>query len=324
MSVNFTGNTSIPGVFTIGWFRFPKSADNNNEVVVIFYDIFVVLSLLTDPFLLYVIVKTYNGSSGKNSSILLAFICLTNIFVTVVGTIKLIGSADVDYGIIARVKSIFLPMYYITTFCLALNNYALIVTPLKFQTLSPKPKTIVGCLEFVWVILALVFVLTPALVSDFDQYARVMLITVVGLCWLESIVVLVMYTRILFALYERKITLRKTLNMSRSKQGLVVIKQNSRLARVLFLYIIVLVLFTLPLFTTVILEPYCQSKCNRSLLLRFSLYTIPLGMSMPVVHVIHWLFFKPLYFKEVKRLLRKLVAFFGMKERHEIAIETNS
>ncbi len=308
MSTNFTRNTSIPKVFTIGWFRFPTSVDTNYEVVIILHDILVVVSFFINPILLYVIIKTFRNSSGKNSGILLASICLTNIFVTGFGVLQLFSGSAVDHEIMSRAMSIFLPMYYVTTFCLALNNYWLIVTPLKFQTFSPKPKTMASILGLVWITLTLVLVATPSLVSDFDQ--TIMLTTIVALCWFTSIVIAIMYAKILLTLYQRKITLHKTLNMSRSRQGLVVIKQNARLAQVLFFYILVLVVLTLPLYTSVVLALHCSS-CDNPALVKFSVYAIPAAMCVPVIHVFHWLLLTPQYYREVKRLLNKVFVFCG-------------
>ena len=312
MFANFTGNTSIPEVFTIGWFRFPTSVDENYEVIIVLHDILVVLSFLTNPILLFIIIKTFGKSSGKNSGILLASICLTNIFVFSFGVIKIFGGSAIDYGIMTRVMSIFLPMYYFAIFCLALNHYGLIVTPLKFQILSPKPKTMVGILGIVWITMTLGLV-APSLASDFDLYVKVTITTVVALCWLASIIIAIMYTRILLTLYQRKLTLHRTLNMSRSRQGLVVIKQNTKLAKVLSFYTLVLVVLTLPLYTSVILALHC-SKCDTPVMTKFTLYCLPPGMSVPIIHVFHWLLATPQYYREVKRLIKKVFAFCGKKE----------
>ena len=313
MSANFTGNTSIPEVFTIGWFRFPTNVDENYEVIIVLHDILVVLSFLVNPILLFIIIKTFGKSSGKNSGILLASICLTNIFVFSFGVIKIFGGSAIDYGIMTRVMTIFLPMYYFATFCLALNHYGLIVTPLKFKTLSPKPKTMVGILGIVWITMTLGLVVAPSLASDFDLYVKVTITTVVALCWLVCIIIAIMYVRILLTLYQRKLTLHRTLNMSRSRQGLVVIKQNTKLAKVLSFYTLVLVVLTLPLYTSVILALHC-SKCDTPVMTKFTLYCLPPGMSVPIIHVFHWLLATPQYYREVKRLIKKVFAFCGKKE----------
>ena len=305
MSANFTGSASIPEVLTIGWFRFPIDIDMNFEVVEILHHILVVLSFLTNPILLYIIIKT---STGKNSGLLLAIICLTNIFVTGFGFIKIISGSLINDDIMSRVMSISLPMYYLATFLLALNNYGLIVIPLKFKTLSPKPKTLVGILGLVWVTVTLVLVIGPSLVN-FDD--TMILTAVVAFCWSATIIIAIMYAKILLTLYRRKVTLRRTLNVSGSRQGVVVIKQNTRLAKVLLFYILVLIVLTLPLYTSIMLEMRC-SQCDKRTLVMFSVYSLPATMTLPVIHVFHWLLFTPLYYIEVKRLVKK--AFFCWKK----------
>ena len=302
MSANFTGNASVPEVLTIGWFRFPIDIDMNYEVIVILHHVLVVLSLLTNPILLYVIIKTLNNSTGKNSGLLLAIICLTNIFVTGFGFIKITIGSVINDDIMARVMSISLPMYYLATFLLALNNYGLIVIPLKFKTLSPKPKTLVGILVLVWVTVTLVLVVAPSF-GNFDN--TVILTAVVAFCWSATIIIAIMYAKILLTLYRRKVTLRRTLNVSGSRQGMVVMKQNTKLAKVLLFYILVLIVLTLPLYTSVMLEIRC-SQCDKHALVMFSGYTLPAAMTMPVIHVFHWLLLTPLYYKEVKRLVMKV------------------
>ena len=178
----------------------------------------------------------------------------------------------------------------------SLNHYGLIVTPLKFQILSPKPKTMVGILGIVWITMTLGLV-APSLASDFDLYVKVTITTVVALCWLASMYYYCynhVYTRILLTLYQRKLTLHRTLNMSRSKQGLVVIKQNTKLAKVLSFYTLVLVVLTLPLYTSVILALHC-SKCDTPVMTKFTLYCLPPGTSVPIIHVFHWLLATPQY-----------------------------
>ena len=313
MFTNITRNTSIPEFFTIGWFRFTIDGDQNYEVILILHDILVIMSFLTNPILLYIIIKTLPTSSGKNSSILIGNICVTNIIVSGFGSVKVIVSSVVDYGIMTRVMSIFLPMYYFVTFCLALNNFGLIVTPLKFQLYSPKPKTLIGILGFVWITVTLVLVIAPSLASDFNTYVKVMLTAIVALCWLAGIIVAIMYTKILLTLYQRKLTLHRTLNLSNSKQGLIVIKQNRRLATVLSFYTLVLVVFTLPFFTGILLILHC-SECDNPSLVSFTLYALPFGMSIPIIHVFHWLIATTQYKREMKRLIKKALAFCVKKD----------
>lgn len=143
------------------------------------------------------------------------------------------------------------------------------------------------------------------LASDSDLYAEIMLTTVITVCWFASILVALMYKKILFALYQRKVTLRRTLNMTRSRQGLLVIKQNTRLAKTLFFYILVQVVLTLPLYTCLVLAMQC-TWCNQLVMMKFCLYAIPGGMCMPVIHVFHWLFLTPQYYREIKRLAQKM------------------
>ena len=287
----------------IGWFRFSSDIDINYELILILHHFLVALSLFTNPILLFVIIKTLSKSTGKTSGILLASISLGNIFISGFGFVKIISGSVVNDDVMARVMSIFLPMYYIKTFCLALNNYGLIVTPLKFKTLSPKPATLVCILGLIWMILTVVLVVLPG-VLHFDP--TVMLTTIVASCWCASIIIAVMYVKILVTLYQRKGRLRRTLNVSASRQGLLVMKQNTRLAKVLSVYILALVVLTLPLYTSVMLQIRC-SRCDTRALVMFSGYSIPPAMTVPVIHVVHWLLATPLYYKEVKALVKKLL-----------------
>lgn len=119
MSDKLTWNTSIPDreVFAIGWFQFPVNIDKNYGVVVVFHDVLVVLSFLTNPILLFIIVKTFGSSSGKNPAILLGSICLINVLVASFGLMALIGSFGIDSGIMT--------MSFVSVFSNVLCDYLL-------------------------------------------------------------------------------------------------------------------------------------------------------------------------------------------------------
>lgn len=319
--LNRTGNvgniTKARGqeFYVTGWFRFPIEDGINYEVIEILHDTFIVLSFLLNPVLLCMIIKNPGSSTRSNFSILLASLCLVNILASSFGVVQLLDTLIrpndtriISYEIMTRVMSIILPKYYTSTFLLALNNYGMIVRPLRFKIFAPKPGKMILITLSLWFGIGVVFVVPPYLVKDFNNYVNIMMTIVVVLCWLIVVVIMGMYIKILKTLRHRKFALQRTFNMNSSKQGLVVIKQNSRLARVLLFYIVIMVLSTLPLFTSLILVMHCP-QCNQTANAKFCLYMIPVSMTMPIVHAFHWLVSTPQYYKELKRLTKQLLVF---------------
>ena len=154
--------------------------------------------------------------------------------------------------------------------------------------------------------MATTFGVAASFVEDFAEYMKITMTVLVSFCWLVTLIILAMYIQILTTLYRRKRDLKRHFNLSSSKQGSLVIKQNTKLAKVLFVYIAIIVTFTLPLYTSLILVMYC-SQCNQRTAMKFSLYMIPISISMPVFHAVHWMIFFPQYYNEIKNMARRVL-----------------
>ncbi|XP_046848623.1 uncharacterized protein LOC124442185 [Xenia sp. Carnegie-2017] len=313
MYFNLTRNNSEPNFFDLGWFDFPTNVVDNYEVMVAVHNILVLLSLLSNLILLYVIYKTFH-STGKNNSLLLICTCICNIFVygfAILNMIFRFGTAFMVRGL-----SIYLPTYYLITLGLALNNYGLIVTPIKFQVLSPKPRTVIAIVGPVWIILSFVLLIVPSFVKDIQLYTKTLLTTEVGICWIVTIILSLLYFKITKTLYHRKKTLLKTFNLSEQQQGSVIIAKNSRLAKVMFIYNLELIVLTLPIYTCVVIQSIVYDGENLTLS-RIIFILIPLVISLPLVHVIHWLFVSPQYYQEIKRIVGKILNLFQRKSQEQ-------
>ena len=138
-----------------------------------------------------------------------------------------------------------------------------------------------------------------------EDYRNITQTTVIAFCGFITILMVVMYWSILKALCRRKKELLSTLNVTASRQGLLVIKQNSKLAMVLFLYILLMVLLSPPFATIILLINNCPS-CNNPTMFKVAFHMIPLGLIMSFLFPIHWLLGTPQYYKEIKRLASKL------------------
>ena len=295
-----------PNYFTIGWFKYPVGIEENYKVVSDVHDGLIVVSLILNPVLLAVIIKNHASITQTNSSILLAASCLINITVNCFGVLHFFGDF-VSYELMATALSMFIPMYYIIMFLLALNTFGLIVRPLAYKILAPtKPRTVALYLFLTALLMATIFGVATSFVEDFAEYMMITMTVLVSFCWLLTLIILAMYIQILRTLYRRKRDLKRHFNLSSSKQGSLVIKQNTKLAKVLFAYIVIIVTFTLPLYTSLILVMYC-SQCNQRTAMKFSLYMIPISMSMPLFHAVHWMIFTSQYYKEIKRLARRVL-----------------
>ena len=295
-----------PDYFSIGWFKYPVGIEENYKVVSDVHDGLIVVSLILNPVLLAVIIKNQGSITQTNSSILLAANCLINITVNCFGVLHFFRDL-VSYELMATALSMFIPMYYIIMFLLALNTFGLIVRPLAYKILAPtKPRTVALYLFLTALLMATIFGAAKSFVDDFAEYMKITMTVLVSFCWLLTLIILAMYIQILRTLYRRKRDLKRHFNLSSSKQGSLVIKQNTKLAKVLFAYIVIIVTFTLPLYTSFILVMYC-SQCNQRTAMKFSLYMIPISMSMPLFHAVHWMIFTSQYYKEIKRLARRVL-----------------
>ena len=299
---------SSPDYFSIGWFRYPVAIEENYMVISDIYNGLMVVSLFLNPVLLAVIIKNPGSTTQTNSSISLAAYCLMNITISCFGVLNFFGDF-VSYKLMATVLSMFIPMYYIIMFLLALNTFGVIVKPLTYKTLAPtRPRTVALFLFVTALLMVTIFGVAASFVKDSVEYVKIAMTIVVPLCWLGTLSILAMYIQILATLYRRKRDLERRFNLSNTKQGFLVIKQNTKLAKVLFAYIASMVTFTLPFSTSLILVMYC-SQCNLRTAMKFSLYMIPIAMCMPVVHALHWMIFTPQYYKEIKRLARRGLVF---------------
>ena len=306
--------TLTKNVVIVGWFKFPAEISVDYKVTGVLHDIVIVVSLLLNPVLLWMIVKNPGSKTRTNSSILIGSLCVVNIVLSGFGFVHFVDDLTrsdddniISYKMMSTVMSIFLPKYYASTFLLALLNYGMIVTPLKFQTLAPKkPRTMVLITFVIWIGLTAACVIGPFFVEDFDNYMEIIVTVQMSISWLVTFVIVVLYAKILSTLRHRKVALKTTLNVANSRQGWMVIKQNTKLSNVLFFYIAILVLCTLPLFTSVMLVLHCP-QCNQKAITKFCLYMTPVSMSVLVFHALHWLFYTLQYRKEIKRLCGRML-----------------
>ena len=309
-------NTTYPDFVYIGLFRFPFNPDENYKLIDDSQGIAHVVSLLVNLVLLGIIIKNPGSKKRTASSILLISLCILNLIVSTIGVVHFTDSSLrpdstrlITNKMIAFLMSIMLPKYYSNTFLLALINYGLIVKPLRFKTLAPeKPRTMVLIILLLWLVSSVAFAIPPLLVEDFENYAETAVTVLVSLCWFITLVIVVIYVKILVALRRRELSLERQFNASSSNQGKLVLKQNKKLAKVLYLFITLMVLFTLPLYTSYLVLLYCF-RCRQRAFVKFSLYLTPVFMALPLFFPLHWLFGTPQYYKEFKRLIRRVLVF---------------
>lgn len=304
--------TNATEYLVLGWFKYPKSIDVNYDVLELLYITVCMLSMPLNIILLAIIIKNPGSKTRSNMSIILGSLCVLHI---TAGCLIAANQFDImlrrgeerliSNNIVTGVLAMTHAKYFASTFLLALNTFAMIVKPLLYKALSPKPRNMVLITLALWVATGGACLTLPFFLDDYIQITHT---TVISFCWLITILMMVMYWRILKTLCRRKKELLSTLNVTASRQGLLVIKQNSKLAMVLFLYILYMVILTLPFGTLILLMINCP-PCNNTTTFKIVLYTIPLGLVMSFLFPIHWLLGTPQYYKEIKRLASKLIMF---------------
>ena len=294
----------------LGWFKYPKSIDVNYDALELVYITFSLSCLPLNIILLAIIIKNPGSKTRNNISIILGSLCVLHLAANIViaanqfdimsrrGEERLISN-----NILTGVLAMTFVKYYASTFLLALNTFAMIVKPLLYKALSPKPKNMVFITLTLWLVTGGVCFTLPFFLEDYRNITQT---TVIAFCWFITVLMVVMYWSILKALCRRKKELLTTLNVTASRQGLLVIKQNSKLAMVLFLYILFMVLLSLPLATIILLINNCPS-CNNPTMFKVAFHMIPLSLIMSFLFPIHWLLGTPQYYKEIKRPASKLI-----------------
>ena len=309
-------NTSNPTLyFAAAWFRFPVEPEENIEVIKVLLDILLITALLLNFILLWIIWKT-EKKPLSSMTMLLVDLCIVNILAVIFAIVNTIRKhrnafSGTSYKVEAIMLSILLPKYYPSIFLLTLIRYAMIVKPLKFKLIDPrKVKTTKIFVGFHWVATTVVLIITPIVYEDFDKYVKVMVMIIMCCSWTFTAVMAYMCIRILHTLWKRQNNLRSRFNVTQTLQGSIALHQNKRLAKVLFMFIVTLVILSLPSNTAYLFILYCQ-QCNQRVLVKFCLYTFPMFIGVPAWHALHWLIATPLYYIELKRQANKLVVFFS-------------
>ena len=296
----------------MAWFRLPIEPGETIPAVEVLNDILIITGIILNIVLLWMIWKNPEKKPRNNKALLLANLCIVNLVVTIFGSIcsietKLESARICTYKSGAILTSLVLPKYYPSVFLLTLTQYALIVKPLKFQTMDPrKNTTTIAFICINWLVVAAVMIITPNFVHDFDEYLKAMVLLLVCLCWIITVAIAYMYMRTLYTLWKRSDILQEKLNVSGTEQGSVIISQNIRLAKTMFFFIVSVVIFTLISNTAYLFLLYC-SECDQHALVKVCLYTMPLFMATPAVILpINWIIGTPQYWKELKKRVRKL------------------
>ncbi|CAB4003205.1 ---NA--- [Paramuricea clavata] len=307
-----TNTTEREEYFMVGWFKYPKDLDINYDLLQLLYIIIIITSLPLNVIFLAMIIKNPGNKTWTNMSIILASLSIMNLAANGVSTVNevyKIYEGDqmtlISNNVMTSILAMAFTKYYVSTFLLAFITYAMIVKPLLYKAMSPKPRTMVFIILALWLTAAGVFLILPLFIDD---YSDIMQTIVAVFIWLFTFVMAIMYAKILTTLRRRKRELQSTLNVAASRQGLLVIKQNSKLATTLFLYIVSLVLQTLPITTCLFLLINCP-PCNKPLTITLILHLLPPALLMSVLFPIHWLFGTPQYYNEIKRLASKLMTF---------------
>jgi hypothetical protein len=304
--------------FSLAWFRFPIEPEENIKVIEVLFDIILGMSLVSNIILFWMIWKNPDKKPRSSKDLLLANLSIVNVLSTLFGVVARIDNhvrssslsrMTLTHKAGAIMLSIILPKYYPSVFLLTLTQYGMIVKPLKFKSMDPqKVKTTMIFLGIHWVLTTAVLIIIPIVYEDFDKYLKVMVTVIVCLSWVIIAFIAYMFIRILHTLWKRHNNLKKRFNVSATQQGTVAIRQNTRLARVLFVFIATLVLCSLPSNTTYLFILHC-SQCDQRVLVKACLYTLPLFLALQVIHPIYWLIATPTYYKELKRQARKLLVF---------------
>jgi hypothetical protein len=307
---NHSNTTEPIEYFMVGWLKTPKDPDVNYDVLQLLYNIIYIASLPLNVIFLAMIIKNPGSKTWTNMSIILASISMLHLIANggnAVNQIYKIFQGDqmifIGDKVIANVLAMTLTELFVSTFLLALSTYGLIVKPLLYKALSPKPRTMLFIILTLWLTAGGAFVILPLFVDDSNDVIQII---VLSFCWLITFIMAFMYCKIISTLWRRKRELQSTLNVATSRQGLQVIKQNSKLVTVLFLYILFMVLMSLPLATCLLLLVVC-SPCNNALTIKFILYLLPPSFFMSAWFPVHWLLGTPQYYKEMKRLASKLL-----------------
>jgi hypothetical protein len=301
--------------FSLAWFRFPIEPEENIKVIEVLFDIILGMSLVSNIILFWMIQKNPDKKPRSSKDLLLANLSIVNFLSTLFGVVASIDNhvrpskATWTYKAGAIMLSIILPKYCPSVFMLTLTHYGMIVKPFKFKSMDPqKVKTTMIFLGINWVLTTAVLIIIPIVYEDFDKYLKVMVTVIVCLSWVTIAFIAYMFIRILHTLWKRHNDLKKRFNVSATQQGTVAIRQNTHLARVLFVFIATLVLCSLPSNTTYLFILHC-SQCDQRVLVKACLYTLPLFLALQVIHPIYWLIATPTYYKELKRQARKLLVF---------------
>lgn len=302
--------TNTTEYLLLGWFKYPKSIDVNYDAFEVVYITLCVLSLPLNTLFLAIIIKNPGSKTWSNMSIILGSLCvlhLTANTLTAVNQFDVMSRRNVERlisnDIITGVLAMTYAMFFASTFLLALNTFAMIVKPLLYKTFSPKSRNMVCITLVLWLAAGGVCLALPFFLEDYREITQM---TATVFCWFVTVLMIAMYWSILRTLCRRKKELQSTLNVTASRQGLLVIKQNSKLALVLFLYILYMVLLTLPISTCLLLIINCP-QCDNTTTFKITLYMIPLSLSMSTLFPIHWILGSPQYYKEIKRLASKLL-----------------
>ena len=318
----------IPEYFEIGWFRFPPDPNNNYEVVKIVNEILVVFTFLPNPLLLWMIAKNPGRKPRSNTAILMANLCVVNLIAAGVALMDIIdyrsGSNVLSHKVKTIILSIILPMYYPCMVLSTLIYYAIIVKPIHFKNLDPrKVRTVKVSILCLWLLTTAIFLITPFFVQDFEFYVKVMMTCVTCGSWIVTVFIAYLYIRILHTLFKRNRDLKNKFQASTTRQGMIVIRQNVRLAKLLLCFIISLVISTLPLLTLYLFILYSPESVSQGLA-RLCLYTTPLFLIVPASYAVHWLLGIPQYYRELKRLLRGLFMPCRSSRRVKREIDPNS
>ncbi len=315
MSSDLVNTSNSLRYFSFIWFRFPIEPEENITVIEVLDDILLVTTFLLNIILLWMIWKNPDKKPRNHRALLLANLSVINVFAALFGFVLMVEhrtelfNTTWSYKAGAIMFSLLLPKYYPSMFFLTLIQYAMIVKPLKFRSIDPsKVKTTKTFLVIQWVVTTVVLIITPICYENFDKYLKGLVMVSVCLSWIVTAGIAWMYIRILQTLWKRQNDFKRRFNVSETEQGAVALRQNRRLARVLFFFIVTLVLFSLPSNTAYLFILYCP-QCNQRALVKACLYSLPLFIALPTIHSVHWLIGTPSYCKELKRLARKILVF---------------
>jgi hypothetical protein len=319
---NQSNTTELVEYFMVGWFKYPKDLDINYDVIELLYNIFTILSLPLNLLFLAMIIKNPGSKTRSNMSIILASLSTLNIVTNGLTTINYVSTVYRENGkelisikVLTCVLAISFTKYFFSMFLLALITYGMIVEPLRYKVLSPKPRNMLLIIMVLWLASAGMLLFVPLLIDDFAPTIQNI---VVIFCWLLTFIIMAMYYKIIITLWRRRRDLQRTLNVAASRQGLLVIKQNSKLAVVLFLYILSLVLLSLPIGTSVFLLANCPS-CDYEITMKFIIYSLPQAVLISMFFPIHWMLGTAQYCREMKRLALKLLKCYHPQTSQETA-----